>query len=126
MHTTGGHYTFVRVSRFLFHLSGIIYLMNPLHLPELKNRLVDHNGVFPVAPPDTILGNLLGKIRKKQKLKPEAQIKIPLAVCLSQSDRIRDNSNSFGFDDRFFSLHRHNGGFDSANLRRLTRLFAKN
>jgi len=56
------------------------------------------------------------RIKQHMGLRPAAQIPIPLAVCLSQSDRLLDSNGRLGFDETLFEPHRHRGAFDTGDF----------
>jgi len=106
------HESITEATRYLWHSSGIIYLVNPIHLQEISAKLKQDIQSIPVITPDEMLSNVIEEIRKNKDILPVEKIKIPIAVCLSQSDRLRDKNEFFKFDDRFFKPHRHKGKFD--------------
>jgi hypothetical protein len=107
--------TITSATRYLWHSAGIIYLVNPLHIPELLPLIKEgpKEEDAPGVTPDTILSNVVAEFRKNKELKPGEQIKVPLAVCLSQSDRLQNLS----LDSRLFRPHRHNGAFDTDDFK---------
>jgi hypothetical protein len=100
-------------TRYLWHSAGIIYLVNPLHIPEMPPLIKEEEVMIPEVTPDTILYNVVAEFRKHGNLKPGEEIKVPIAVCLSQSDRLKN----LDFDKRLFQPHQNRGGFDVANFK---------
>jgi len=100
-------------ARFLYHASGIMYLVNPLHLPEIAKLIGDTTQV-PILTPDVILSNIIKEIRKDKDLDPGDKIKIPIAICLSQSDRL--NVPEMGLNGDIFTPHRNEGCFDEKDF----------
>jgi hypothetical protein len=109
------HDSITQATRYLWHSSGIIYLVNPLHLREITAKM-SQEAMAPVITPDEMLSNAIEEIRKDKNISPGEEIKIPLAVCLSQSDRLRDKNDVFKFDERIFSPHRHKKELDTHDI----------
>ena len=102
-------------TRYLWHSSGIIYLVNPLHIPELYDLLGQDGDRPPDKTPDIILQNVVAEYRKHKIFKAGGKIKVPLAVCLSQSDRLQN----LDFAPIIFEFHRHRGVFDVKDFQRV-------
>jgi len=97
-------------TEYLFHSSGIIYLVNPLHIQEIAALIP--SSAAPVITPEVVFAFMKQKIQERMGLRRNEQIRIPLAISLSQSDRLRDNNAYLGFDPLLFKPHRHKGAFD--------------
>ena len=102
-------------TRYLWQSSGIIYLVNPIHLPEIA-KLITNEAEIPEVTPDDMLFNVSKEIKKNKVIKAASKVKIPIAVCLSQSDRMRDNNETLFMDERVFEAHQHNGKFDANDM----------
>ena len=102
-------------ARYLWHSSGIVYLVNPLHIPELYDLLGQDGDRPPDKTPDIILQNVVAEYRKHKIFKAGGKIKVPLAVCLSQSDRLQN----LDFAPIIFEFHRHRGVFDVKDFQRV-------
>jgi hypothetical protein len=96
----------------LFHSSGIIYLVNPLHIREIAQLITTERIVVPVITPDIMLSFIKKGIQERMGFRPDDKIPIPFAVCLSMSDYLRDNNDKLGFNEILFQPHRHIGAFD--------------
>jgi len=106
------------VLQYLWHSAGIIYLVNPLYIPEVSDFInpAMYYGL-PEVTSDDILYNVVVGFQKHKDIRPGERIKVPLAVCLSQSDRLRDINHLLNFDQRLFQQHRHNGAFDTEDFK---------
>jgi hypothetical protein len=100
-------------TEYLFHSSGIIYLVNPLDVREIATLMPEEEVDVPVITPDVMLSFIKKRIQERMGLRPGEQISIPLAVCLSQSDHLRDNNDELGFAETLFQPHLHRGAFDT-------------
>lgn len=106
--------TMSTVNKYIYRSDGIILLIDPLQLPQVRNDLGDGTSLPGVNTETTdILTRTTRLIQKGQNIKPNAQIKIPLAVAFSKFDAVDSL-----VDDQF-QLHangRHIGGFDDADF----------
>ena len=83
------------VNRYLGHSAGIIFLMDPLQVPEVLARVesaaghVSHStGAVAGFAPDTVLANISALIRQSRGLKPGRPIDIPVALTFSKYDEV--------------------------------------
>jgi len=101
------------VNKYLFHASGIIYLVNPLHIPEIKALIPAAEEVdVPDVMPDVILSFIRRRLQEYRNQEPSDKVPVPIAICLSQSDRLRDNNDVLGFDETLFEPSPDEGAFN--------------
>ena len=83
------------VNRYLGHSAGIIFLVDPLQVPEVLAQVeaasghVSHStGAVAGAAPDTVMANISALIRQSRGIKPTRPIDIPVAVAFSKFDEV--------------------------------------
>lgn len=106
--------TMSTVNKYIYRSDGIILLIDPLQLPQVRHAL-GRSTPLPGINTETvdILTRTTRLIQKGQGIKTNAQIPIPLAVTFSKFDAVD------GLVDEQFQLHsngRHAGSFDDADF----------
>lgn len=91
------------ISSFIYKASGIIYIIDPLQIKYINDRIKMNNKPPPDPDVSDILGNICRVIRTNLNIKPKDRIDIPLAVCMSKSDilfrsSINEEENKVLFD----------------------------
>lgn len=83
------------VNRYLGHSAGIIFLVDPLQVPEVLSQVesasghVSHStGAVAGSSPDAVMANISALIRQSRGLKPTRPIDIPVAVAFSKFDEV--------------------------------------
>lgn len=109
--------TMLNVNRYIFNSSGIIFLLDPLQLKGVRERLLSLGGLKESDLPDintemeTIISRTTRLIRKANGMKANEKITIPMAVAFSKIDAlspILDSSSCLLTN----SKHRDYGKFD--------------
>ena len=105
----GNKLSFLNVSTYISGASGIMFLVDPMQLPKVRERLglPTVEGQFPDMA-DTL--NYISEIiRDKNKLRTKDDIEIPLAVVLTKVDLLMRSANGAEDEDALFgpesSLH---------------------
>ena len=86
--------TMLNVNRYIFNSSGIIFLLDPLQLSGVRERLLSLGTTLEKDLPsintemETIISRTIRLIRKANGLKANEKIKIPLAVAFSKIDAL--------------------------------------
>lgn len=86
--------TMLNVNRYIFNSSGIIFLLDPLQLSGVRERLLSLGVTSEKDLPsintemETIISRTIRLIRKANGLKTNEKIKIPLAVAFSKIDAL--------------------------------------
>lgn len=83
------------VNRYLGHSAGIIFLIDPLQIPEVLSQVeaaAGHastsTGAVAGSSPDAVMANILALIRQSRGIRPTRPIDIPVAVAFSKFDEI--------------------------------------
>lgn len=82
-----------RVVRYLRAAAGIIVLIDPLQIPEVRQALARSVPLperSPNGEPNQILGNILGVLENGKVLESTESLSIPVAVALAKCDVLRD------------------------------------
>jgi len=106
------------VNKYIYRSDGILLLIDPLQLPQVRDRL-GAGAALPGVNAETadIMTRTTRLVQKGRDLKATDQIPIPLAVAFSKFDAVRSL-----VDDQFQlnSSSRHHGGFDAADFQAIT------
>ena len=99
-------------TRYIANSDGLIFLLDPLQLPAVRDRLPDGAGLPTInTEPHEIIGRVIRLIRSYRELRPEAKIRTPVALAFSKIDEVRD------LFEPGSPIHRHSahtGAFDRA------------
>lgn len=79
------------MNRYISNASGIICLMDPLQLPEVRRELQDRN--VPLPDQATNVGEILDRL--KNLINAKGKIKTPLALAFSKMDALRTNDPDY-------------------------------
>lgn len=93
------------VTRYLLESSAIIYLANPKDVPEWRRLLMGsdvHSDPLLMSDPYLMFTKVMAELRKAVKQKPGRRISIPLAVCISQFDRLKASREVLGLGQELF------------------------
>lgn len=101
-----------RVNKYIYRSSGVLLLVDPLQLPKVRDSL----GVAGLPERNTETENIITRttwlIQKGLDLKPEAPIKIPLAVAFSKFDAVGKLVRDVYGQPQLDHTPNHHGGFD--------------
>ena len=86
--------------RYLWQSRGIIYLVNPPNVPTWGPN-VGQGGADGRPSPDCLFSTMIDALRR-QHADPRTKIHVPIAVCISQFDRLRDRCKEAGLTDDLF------------------------
>ena len=78
-------------NRYICHADGIIFLLDPLQIPTVRQQLATSANVPPAdykASPEAIVGNLRRLFERQQGLPPTQKVKVPVAFTLSKIDTL--------------------------------------
>ncbi len=122
---TTGRMMSLNINSFISRAAGIVYLVDPLQLKYVNQRVHVENK--PEVGPDVtdILDNICQIIRTNNKVGPRSKIDIPLAVVLTKSDVLFKSPEDEEEDKVLFgqcsSLHipRERGKFDRENCEQI-------
>ena len=107
-----------KINRYIYNASGIILLVDPLMVPEIRKK-VELSGIPGMMsnPANTAAGNIISRaaelIYRSQNLPRSKKITIPLAVVFSKIDLLK---SILGTDAAVYQLSRHRGGFCLADF----------
>ncbi len=92
-------------NRYILHAHGIIFLLDPLQIPSMRQKLPKANvpPVDPQASPEYIVGRLRDLFERENNVRATHKIKVPVAFTLSKVDTM------FSLLDPGSALH-HPGG----------------
>lgn len=76
----------LNLNSFISRASGIVFLVDPLQIPYVNNRICIENKPDPNGNMADILSNIAKIIRNNNKLKQKDRIQIPLAIALTKTD----------------------------------------
>ncbi len=99
-------------TKYICRASGIIFLLDPLQIPAVRNQLpssVDLPPMYSDADPSNIVSRLLSLFQQVDGLKPDQKIKVPVAFCFSKLDAIKSLLEP---GSRLPQPGSHNGYFD--------------
>ena len=96
---TGDDDAVTNATRYLWNASGMIYLVNPNDVVQWAPYLQDVQAR--AEPPSTLFGQVTREFRKNTEIGTK-QIQVPVAVCISQFDRLRERRNDLGLSDELF------------------------
>jgi len=93
-----------KATRYLWNSSGIIYLVNPRDVLGWRRYLTlsDDDLATPIVPPDVLLNKIVNALRENASIAAEKKIKIPIAVCVSQFDRLYEKRAAAGLREELF------------------------
>lgn len=103
------------LSRYIYHASGIILLLDPLQLPKMRDEIVRREAETENLPSNAnpyagdIINRIANLIRVGRSLANDRKIPIPLAVAFSKLDMLR---SVLGESSPVFQKTRHQGRFD--------------
>jgi GTPase SAR1 family protein len=109
------------VNKYIYTASGIIFLLDPLQLPEVRRSLPPGTPLPDInTESETIISRTINLIRRANKIPPGAQIDIPVAVSFTKIDAL-EPILAPASALRFPSRHRENGriipsDFDSVSM----------
>ena len=97
------------VNKYIYRSNGIILLIDPLQLPQVRSRVRGMDLPNENAETSDILSRTTGLIQNGTLLRATDRIPIPIAVAFSKFDAVRDL-----VDDQYQlnGTARHEGGFD--------------
>ena len=102
------------VNKYIFRADGIILLLDPLQLENVRDRLPKHTALPEVNSESAdIVTRTTNLIRLGQELRPDEMISTPFAVAFSKFDAVEE------LVDEQFQLRavpNHRGGFDIADF----------
>jgi hypothetical protein len=77
-------------NRYICHADGIIFLLDPLQIPTVRQQLPSVKIPPPDmrASPEYIVGNLRELFEQQHRLRPTQKIKVPIAFTLSKVDTL--------------------------------------
>lgn len=78
-------------NRYICHADGIIFLLDPLQIPSVRQQLSTSANVPSTdfnASPQAIIGNLRDLFERQQHLHPTQKVKVPVAFTLSKVDTL--------------------------------------
>jgi hypothetical protein len=104
-------------TKYLANSDGIIFLLDPLQIPAVRNLLSDSTQ-FPSenTDPQEIIGRAANLIRQMQQMSATEKIKTPVALAFSKLDAIRP---LFEPGSPIHQASRHEGLFDATDARRV-------
>ncbi len=115
----------LNLNAFISMASGIVYLVDPMQIKYINQRIhVDNKPEIGPSPAD-ILDNICQIIRTNKKIRPKDKIDIPIAVSLTKSDVLykipEDEEESKVLIGLNSSLHipREYGKFDEENYEQI-------
>jgi GTPase SAR1 family protein len=77
-------------NRYITYADGIIFLLDPLQIPNVRQQLTSVN--FPPADlhasPEYIVGRLRDLFERERRLRPTQKVKVPIAFTLSKIDTL--------------------------------------
>lgn len=105
-----------RMIQYLRVASGIIFLVDPLQSPIVRDQ-IPPNTTLPnldkMADPGAIIARVLGELERENVVAHDGPLPTPVAVALTKSDVLRDNG--LLPPGRLWSTDtRHSGSFDAA------------
>jgi hypothetical protein len=103
--------------RYIGASDGIVVLVDPLQIDQVRRRFPDQSQLPPVGdPPDQVLANVTAAVRAGRDLRADEKIGTPVAVALSKVDSIWPLLPG---DSRLLRYSDHAGRFDEADRREL-------
>ena len=120
--TSSGKISSLSMDAFITNAAGIVYLVDPLQVKYINNRINVENK--PSVGPDVsdILNNICQTIRGNKKIRSKDKIDIPLAVCLTKCDVLMKNAENDEEDKVLFGknasvfIPREHGKYDEENF----------
>ena len=102
---TGDDEEATTATRFLWNSSGIIYLANPKDIDQWGPFLNGNSSTFDpqATPPEDLFARIMRELRLHQEIKAMKKIPVPMAVCISQFDRLYEQRVDAGLDDDLFN-----------------------
>lgn len=86
----GSLVTMALQNRYITYADGIIFLLDPLQIPNVRQQLPSAN--FPPADlkasPEYIVGRLRDLFEREHRLRPTQKVKVPIAFTLSKIDTL--------------------------------------
>jgi len=79
-------------NRYICHADGIIFLLDPLQIPNVRQQLTQATAKVPPADPKASPENIVGRLRdlfeREYNLRAVEKIKVPIAFTLSKIDTL--------------------------------------
>jgi hypothetical protein len=112
----------LNLNSFISRASGIVFLVDPLQIPYINNRIRMENKPPAGGNVANMLSNIANMIRTNNGLKMKDPIPIPLAVVLTKSDVLmkapeNDEENNILFGpSSSLNIEREKGKYDKTNF----------
>ncbi|AIZ56529.1 hypothetical protein Mpt1_c06440 [Candidatus Methanoplasma termitum] len=116
----------LNLNSFISRASGIVFLVDPLQIPYINNRIRMDNKPPVGANVANMLSDITNIIRTNNSMRMKEQIQIPLAVVLTKADVLmkapeNDEESSILFGpNSSLNIEREKGKFDRTNFEQIS------
>jgi hypothetical protein len=116
----------LNLNSFISRASGVVFLVDPLQIPYINNRIHMENKPHTGGNVANMLSNIANIIRTNNSLKMKDPIPIPLAVVLTKADVLmkapendEESSILFGLNSSL-NIEREKGKYDKTNFEQIS------